>query len=114
MKYDIVQAEKVYITVSADLVLENGYNLTETSTAIDDVLTSYIQSLRIGESVIWSEVHYIIMTVSGVKSVKNLKLYYKRLTDSEFTENSVYEDIDIDEQEIGNYVGSNFDIYGGE
>jgi len=110
----IQEAKPVYVYVSGKLILDSGYTLPSVSSAISETLSEYIYTLGIGDTLRWSEVHYLIMSTPGVVDAKNVKIYHKRSTDSEFTENSTYEDIGINDDEICEFTGVDFDIYGGD
>jgi hypothetical protein len=108
----VEQARVMYIYVTGKLVLLDGYTLTGVSANIHSELLSYLNSLEIEDDVLWSEIHYIIMTVEGVKDVKNVRLKHKKITDSDWIQNDVYENVIIDDREIASLIGVNFEIYG--
>lgn len=108
----VEQARVMYIYVTGKLVLLDGYTLAGVSANIHSEILSYLNSFEIGDDVYWSEIHYIIMTVEGVKNVKNVKLKHKKITDADWTQDDVYEDVIINDREIASLIGVNFEIYG--
>jgi hypothetical protein len=105
-------ARPIYIYIEGKIVLMSGYTLAGVSALIYNNLIDYINTMDIGDDIIWSKIHFVIMATEGVSDIKDLKTKHKKITDVDFIQDSIYEDVIIDDREVANLIGVNFELYG--
>ena len=76
IQYNVVRADEVYVYVQSKLYIEKLYDFATIASNIEANINTYVNSLKAGESVVWSKIMGIIMSEPGVK--KATETYIKR------------------------------------
>ena len=70
----IVEASSININITGDVDLLPTYDLAAINIAAFNTINGYIQSLGLGDNVLWTEIVHYIMAVTGIYDVDNVQI----------------------------------------